>query len=170
MNRSQVTWWWHLWHYFAGEDLLAIAADQPFRFPATLTFVLEHSLLLRFRISYWISAFGEHHCKPTNVCSSICSFRWHWQRAWPTFWYYWNCQTVSLYLNYKSIFGYTVNIMGKSHICLTADAYNIASQLCSWTAKISWSWCQSCFEGSTLDVDSFLWQPAKCIAFYLLNT
>lgn len=27
--------------YFAGEDLLAIAADQPFRFPATFTFVVR---------------------------------------------------------------------------------------------------------------------------------
>ena len=26
---------------FAGEDLLAIAADQPFRFPATFTFVVR---------------------------------------------------------------------------------------------------------------------------------
>jgi hypothetical protein len=27
--------------FFAGEDLLAIAADQPFRFPATFTFVVR---------------------------------------------------------------------------------------------------------------------------------
>lgn len=28
-------------YFFAGEDLLAIAADQPFRFPATFTFVVR---------------------------------------------------------------------------------------------------------------------------------
>lgn len=33
---------WYWWRYFlAGEDLLSIGADQPFRFPATFTFLVR---------------------------------------------------------------------------------------------------------------------------------
>lgn len=62
-----------------GEDLLAIAADQPFRFPATFTFVVR-AFSGNTTLIGSIDVYNTCKFEPLLFIISIpCSIGWHWE-------------------------------------------------------------------------------------------